>query len=183
MEPSDAELARAIGAPERSPAWAEAELYRRFARRIELYGLRHLGTRAAAEELVQDVLLRVLQALRAGRLQDPAKLASFVLGTCRNVTFDTRRTVRRQRKLAEDSAALETDSMPPSLSEADVLRLLGCMRQLAEREASVVRMSFWEDRSAEEIATSLGLTAGNVRVIRHRALAKLAATMNPEADA
>jgi DNA-directed RNA polymerase specialized sigma24 family protein len=34
-------------------------------------------------------------------------------------------------------------------------------------------MSFWEDQSAEEIGERVGASAGNVRVIRHRALAKL----------
>ena len=49
--------------------------------RIRLYGLRHLRSATAADDLVQQVLLNLLEALRAGRLREPDKLAQFVLGT------------------------------------------------------------------------------------------------------
>ena len=44
---------------------------------------------------------------------------------------------------------------------------------MAERERSVLLMTFYEDRQADDVARLLGLTAGNVRVIRHRALGRL----------
>ena len=181
MDPhcSDAELVRHIAAAGSETARAEAVLYQRFAARIELYGRRHLGV-SAAQDLVQQVILRVLVAIRAGRLRAPEALPSFVLGTCRNVSWDTRRTERRQDALAleeELSAQLPEGSADAPeqrwLEQSDVVRLFRCMGGLPEREASVVRMSFWEDQSAEEIGERVGASAGNVRVIRHRALAKL----------
>jgi RNA polymerase sigma-70 factor (ECF subfamily) len=45
--------------------------------------------------------------------------------------------------------------------------------QLAERERSVLLMSFFDDRGADELARDLGLSPGNVRVIRHRGLDRL----------
>jgi RNA polymerase sigma-70 factor (ECF subfamily) len=36
-----------------------------------------------------------------------------------------------------------------------------------------VALSFQQDRTAEEVAERLGTTAGNVRVLRHRAVAAL----------
>ena len=77
---NDAELVRQVGAGDRE---AEAELCRRMGPRIRLYGLRHLRDAHAAEDLTQQVLITTLEALRAGRLREPEKLASFVLGTCR----------------------------------------------------------------------------------------------------
>jgi RNA polymerase sigma-70 factor (ECF subfamily) len=155
-------------------------LYRRFARRIELYGLRHLRSAAAAADLVHEVLVKVLEAIRAGRLEEPDKLASFVLGTCRNVVLDTRRAEQRQRRLG-DALPVDTATAPPDLASSDVARLFGCLGRLPEREATVVHMSFFEDRGAEEIAERLALTPGNVRVIRHRALIRLAGCVDPEA--
>ena len=38
-------------------------------------------------------------------------------------------------------------------------------------------MSYFDDRSSEEIASRLELAAGNIRVIRHRALAKMQSCM------
>lgn len=177
LEASDAELVRLIQAGA-GAAPAEDALYHRFARRIELYGLRHLASREAARDLVQQVMLAVLSALRAGRLQNPESLASFVLGTCRNVSSEARRRERRQDQIARAGAGVADVALPPSLDEQDVVRLFCCMAELAEREATVVRMSFWEDREADEIGASVGASGGNVRVIRHRALVKLAACMN-----
>lgn len=183
MDPElpEAELARRIASSldPAGAAEAEAAFCRRFAPRIELYGLRHLGSPAAAQDLVQDVLMRTLEAIRAGRLENPALLASFVLGTCRNVTWDRRRGEQRQRKL-ESEAGVEATAELPALTGTDVMRLYNCLGQLQEREAQVIRMSFLEDREPEEIGTRLDLSLGNIRVIRHRALAKLSLCLNPE---
>jgi RNA polymerase sigma-70 factor (ECF subfamily) len=174
---SDAELAALVASRE---GRAEAQLFLRFAPRIELYGLKHLGSRAAADDLVQQVMLRVIEAVRAGRLEEPEKLTSYVFGTCRNVTWDLRRAARREQRLEREATTLDASVGPPSLGEQDVARLFTCLNTLSEREATIVRMSFFEDRSADDIGIRLGLTAGNVRVIRHRALAKLAARLHPE---
>jgi RNA polymerase sigma-70 factor, ECF subfamily len=45
----------------------------------------------------------------------------------------------------------------------------------------VVLMTFFADKSGDEVAKELGLSAGNVRVVRHRALARLRACMGEEA--
>jgi len=42
----------------------EVELFRRMAPRIRLYGLRHLRDEHAAEDLVQQVLVITIEALR-----------------------------------------------------------------------------------------------------------------------
>ena len=98
----DADLARAIaGSATAIDAAAEAEFCRRFAPRVRLYGLRHLRDRHAAADLVQQVLMMTLERLRAGKLRDPERLASFVLGTCRMVVMDQRRGAARRGALLE----------------------------------------------------------------------------------
>ena len=52
-------------------------------------------------------------------------------------------------------------------------RLAGCLGALPERERTVVVLSFYAERSAAEIADELTSTPGNVRVVKHRALAHL----------
>jgi RNA polymerase sigma-70 factor (ECF subfamily) len=159
---------------------AEAELFRRYGGRVQLYGLKHLRSQAAADDLVQLVMLRVLEAIRAGRVEDPANLASFIFGTCRHVSWDLRRADQRQRKIEDANQGLRAHVAPPDHSERDVARLFGCLGKLPEREAMVLRMSFMEDRDAAEICERLGTTAGNVRVLRCRALAKVADCMGEE---
>lgn len=176
-EPTDAELARAIADGSERAADAEALLCRRYAPRVALYGWKHLKSRSAADDLAQQVLLKVIEALRAGRLEDTENVSSFIFGTCRHVSWDMRRSIGRDRKLEQVSSHSTTQVEPPLHSERDVLRLFHCLSGLPEREATIVRMTFMEDRDSEDIAQRLELSAGNVRVIRCRALAKVATCM------
>jgi RNA polymerase sigma-70 factor, ECF subfamily len=172
-DPPDVDIARRIAGGGPDAEAAESALYRRFAMRVRLYGKRHLRDDQAAQDLVQLVLVRVLEALRSGRVEKPESIASFVLGTCRNVTQDLRRGERRQRAIESEALAMHVVASPPTTSEHDVVQLFMCMQQLPERDNQVIRMTFMEDRDTDEVARRLGLTEGNVRVVRHRALAKL----------
>src|SRR5258708_19216432 len=110
-ELNDADLVQQIGLG--NDRAAEAELFHRMAPRIRLYGLRHLRDEHAADDLTQEVLITTLEALRAGRLREPEKLASFVLGTCRMTVLDLRRnTQRRQRLLDQFGPDLLTPVQP-----------------------------------------------------------------------
>jgi RNA polymerase sigma-70 factor (ECF subfamily) len=154
---------------------SESELCRKYAGRIRGYGLRHLRDQAGAEDLVQHVLLIVLQAVREDRAGDPARLDGYVLVTCRNCVMDMRRGDSRQRRVAaQASEGLPTD-YEPTWEATDTRRVEHCLRQLEARERAIVLATFVQDRDADEIASTMQLTPGNVRVIRHRALARLQA--------
>jgi len=175
----DAALARRIigCAPGRDAA-AEAEICRRLGPRIRLYGLKHLRQEAAAADLMQDVLVMVLQKLREGAVREPERLASFVLGTARQMVVDRRRSGRRRGRILE---AFPVDLIPPDEEAADPIdteRLGQCLAALPERERAVLVMTFYDDRSADAVASELGISAGNVRVIRHRGLERLRGCMN-----
>ena len=174
----DGTLARAVGpgarpVPDLDRAEAEAELCRRFAPRIRLYGLRHLRDPHAAADLVQQVLVTTLERLRAGEIREPERIASFVLGTCRMTALDMKRSAARRQALLETWGAVEEAVQAAEPRPLDEARLAHCLEALAERERSVIVLAFAGDKSAEETGAELGLTAGNVRVIRHRALARL----------
>jgi len=79
---SDETLARRIAFGGQGSTDAEqAELYRRFAPRVRLYGRRHLRSGAAADDLAQEVLLLTIERLRAGEVRRPEEIGSFILGT------------------------------------------------------------------------------------------------------
>jgi len=174
MAANDADVVRALS---EIPSEAEAELCRRMAPRVRLYGLRHLRDEQAAADLTQQVLIIMLEALREGRVEDAEKLASFVLGTCRMVILDMRRGASRRAKLLQQYAREAAMTMPRPLIPPDLGRLAECLTQLAERERSIVVMAFYDERSSEEVAGSFGLSTANVRQIRHRALTKLRGCM------
>jgi RNA polymerase sigma-70 factor (ECF subfamily) len=182
-DPEDAALARRIlQAGPRLDSAAEAELYRRLAPRVRLYGLRHLRDPHAAHDLMQQVLLMTLERLRAGKLREPERIASFVLGMSRMVVLEIQRgTWRRETLLQIYGDTPEAVEAPEPLS-LDTDRLAACLDRLAERERSVVALTFFADKSGDDVARELELSPGNVRVIRHRALARLRECMGGEAS-
>lgn len=168
---TDADLVRSIMAG--SAREAEAELCRRMAPRVRLYGLRHLRNDQAAADLMQQVLVIMLESLRAGRVKDPEQIASFVLGTCRLTVLDIRRGTRRRDALLQEYARAHVRAYEQPLEPLDSTRLHHCLQRLPERERSVVVMTFYQEENSEAVAATLGLTSANARVIRHRALGRL----------
>ncbi|MGE5140774.1 MAG: RNA polymerase sigma factor [Rudaea sp.] len=171
IELSDAELVQQIGSG--GDRQAEAELFRRMAPRIRLYGLRHLRDVHAADDLTQQVLITTLEALRAGRLREPEKLASFVLGTCRMTVLDLRRNAQRKDRLLEKFRADLLAPVQLSIPLLDHDQLTRCVQNLKERERAVVVMTFSDEQSGADVASFLGVSEANVRVIRHRAIHQL----------
>jgi RNA polymerase sigma-70 factor (ECF subfamily) len=150
----------------------EAELYRRYAPRVRLYGRRHLENDAAADDLAQDVLLLTIERLHAGQVHRPAEIGSFILGTSRMMAHSERRTARRREALAARFVDTATVA-PPFVVTVDAPRVAECLRALAERERLVVLLTFYADREAPRIAEDLGVSPGAIRTIRHRAMARL----------
>lgn len=169
----DGELARAIAsAPPGVAAVEEAELYRRFAPRVRLYGLKHLRDQAAADDLTQQVLLVTIEKLRAGEVRNPDEIGSFVLGTSRMLAGAARRKARRREALTAMFHLPELYAEPAGSSD-DLTRVERCLHSLPERDRRVLVLTFYVERTSPEIAGELGVTPNVVRVTRHRALERL----------
>jgi len=170
---SDGELARRVAASGGGAAEAEGELCRRLAPRVRLYCLRHLRDAAAADVLVQDVLVLTLERLRAGRVREPDRLASFVFGACRLVVRNQRRGRRRREDLLGRFAfAFPRETTTDTLT-LDRGRLRDCLAKLAEKERTVLVLTFYAEQPSAEIAARLGTSTENVRTVRHRAFGRL----------
>lgn len=169
-----AELACRIvqAAPQRAPD-AEAEFYRRMAPRVRRYGLRHLRDADAAADLMQQVLLFAIERLRGAAVREPQRVVSFVFGVCRLTLLDMRRGQQRRDELLERHRELLQIADIAVAPRHDHQRVANCLDRLSERERSVIVQSFYEEKAADEVAGALGLSAGNVRVIRHRGIRRL----------
>jgi RNA polymerase sigma-70 factor, ECF subfamily len=156
-------------------ARAEAELCARYQRRVYLYGVRHMRDVNAAEDFVQDVLATVIERVRAGALNDPAKLGSFVLGTCRMHAVGRKRSASRRARIL----ALYADPRTPegtssaAVETADLPRVRECLARLADRDRTVLLLTFYAELDAAALGHELGVEASHARVIRLRALARL----------
>jgi RNA polymerase sigma-70 factor, ECF subfamily len=171
---SDGDLARAITAGAGTADAAETELYRRFAPRVRLYGVRHLRDEDAARDLMQEALLLTIEKLREGAVRDMDMIGSFILGTSRMLAVNLKRRERRREALLE-TFPIEHPAVSAAPAAMDEHELEGCLSTLAERERTIVLLTFYGERSSREIAQTLGLSEGNVRVIRSRAIDRLRA--------
>jgi RNA polymerase sigma-70 factor (ECF subfamily) len=167
----DAALARRITAGR--DVGAESLLCRRLFPRIRAYGLRHLRDDAAASDLAQHVLVIVVEALREGRVDDSDRLSAFVMGTCRNTVLDWRKVEGRRAALLERFGPPVAQAAETDTNAVDAGKLAQCLEGLALRHRTIVLLTYFADRDGDDIAKELGMSVGNVRVARHRALGQL----------
>ncbi len=156
-------------------------LVRELAPRARLYGLRHLRSEAAADDLAQTAMVIMIESLRAGKIRELDRLPSFVLGTCRMLALEWKRGEGRRRALREvfaEDLAPEALRAPTTIDDA---RLGTCLDALGEKPRTIVVLTFYEELDADQIGRQLGMAAGAVRVARHRALAQLATCLGAAA--
>jgi len=170
---TDGQLAsRIAGAGASAASEEEAELCRRFERRVVYFARRRMASDDLARDLAQDTLLLTLQKLRAGEVRDPDRIGAFILGVARTLSISAWRRDAPTEPLDEAGARVATaaDERGDPIAGPKVA---ACLEALPEKYRTVVMLSFYAERTSTEVAKSLGTTSTNVRVIRHRSLALL----------
>ena len=154
---------------------AFARLFDHFAPRVKAY-IRRLGAEpAAAEDLVQDVMLTVWR--RAGQF-DPSKagVATWVFTITRNRRIDV---IRRERRPEPDpnDPALVPDREPEAdaalAQKQDGARLRRAVAELPDEQARLLQLAYFEDKSQTVIADELDLPLGTVKSRIRLAMTKL----------
>ena len=140
---------------------------------------------ADAFDVVQEAFGRFLQLDDAARLTDAPEEAQRVLaGIVRNLARNARRLAAEARPHDSDPALLDGLAAPePNVEELlgaaeERLRLQGCVASLADLQRAVVTLRMLEELDGDDVAATLGITAGHVAVLLHRAKANLAACMS-----
>lgn len=169
-----------------------SELSDRFRERLRYFAARRLRDRDAAEDVAQEVLRRTLEALRAGRVENQEALPAFLFQTARNVCMQWGRSEGRKGRAFDRLESQSTEADPADDPLAGLIsaerreKVRAAFEQLGSGEREVLSLSYVEGLDAAEIATRLHLTAGAVRVRRHRALHRLAeildVTKRPERE-
>lgn len=158
----------------------EADLVQQFWGRLRVFSGRRLGDATLAEDVAQETLRRVVEALRAGRVRDEAALPAFVFETARHICQQHARTAGREaRALArlERGAAPEPrwpDALTALITAERRFAVRRALSRLTPEEQGLLAGFYYEQLEAEELARRLGTTAGAVRVRKHRALKRLA---------
>ena len=121
-----------------------------------------------AEEVCHETLLRVMQAIRNGKLQDEAALPGFVVGTARNVIMEVRRKESRTAPLGERDVA--EDHQESQVDHTVRKAMQQVFAKLKPREREVLQLAYLEELPKEEIAARIGVDPERVRLVKSRAL-------------
>ena len=135
---------------------------------------RMLGDRSSAEDLVQEVFIRILKYRRTYR--DEGRFQTWMFHIARNVRIDHVRK-RRPDQLTADLPEPATDAGHATAVEAaqDIERLRQALTRLPDDRRELIVLARYRGLSHDEIATVLRVDAGTVRVRLHRALKELRA--------
>jgi RNA polymerase sigma-70 factor (ECF subfamily) len=175
-QPSDSEGDRAGEDLDRGALWS------RFHARLLILGMRRLGSRADAEDMAQDALQRVTKALDEDRVRDPNALPAFVYQTAIHVCQQSLRKRYRERRALEGFArSLDEGGVAHALTDLideerrRVVRL--ALQALGRDDRELLEQLYARDADPDELAARLGISAGALRVRKHRALQRLSAAL------
>ena len=177
--PADADLLRRVRAHE--PA-ALAELYDRYAPRLYAYLYRRLGDQALAEDLVSDVFVRALEALRRDQFAATA-LQAWLYRLAHNRLIDHYRQAGPAAPQALDPTAPAGEDVPAAAADAaEQGAVRAALLRLTAEQQQIITLRFGEGLSAPAVAAALGKPETAIRSLQHRALAALRRLLREDDD-
>jgi len=159
------------------------ELVRRHANTVNAAVRSVLGRTEGAEDVTQEVFLRVYEA-RERYVPGPAAFRTWLLRIARNAALNQRRrsSIRRARTL-EDAGDVHTDDPGPMTAlehRLDIEAVKEAVEKLPSSEREVVALRFREGLSYEEIGLVTGSGAAALKQKTFRALKRLRALLGAE---
>jgi RNA polymerase sigma-70 factor, ECF subfamily len=152
------------------PPDAIDQLYHRYAGRIYGFGVRLLGDRQLAEELVQETFVRLW---RSAASFDPKRgtVTAFVLTMARRIAIDLwRRPSSRPFEPESPDSAAPGDQYDTVLTAVAVNE---AMTTLSPQHREVLELSYRGDLTQADIASILGIPVGTVKTRSYYALRAL----------
>ena len=157
-------------------AVAFEQLYRITASKLMSISFRMCRDRAAAEDILQDVYLRVWN--RASSF-DPARgsAIAWLAMIARNRAIDWLRLKSVQISEESDEGLQIADGLPLALDcmiiSSDHLTLVACLDKLEERQRDAIRAAFYSDDTYADIARRHGVPLGTVKSWIRRGMIRL----------
>ena len=153
------------------------EIYRRYGRFVYSLALRILGTAEEAEDLTQDIFLKLWQ--KNSYRADRGSLGTYLTLVTRSRAIDRVRSsgarYRLMRRWDTASAAVSPDNTPleqATLGEQSQ-RVREALEELAQPEKEVLEIAYYEGLSQSQIARRLDIPLGTVKSRSRQALRKL----------
>ena len=149
---------------------------------VSIYRLMYskVGNKADAEDLTSQVFVGALPHLRARA--SSGEIHGYLVATARTVLAEhwRRRLGHPLTVLNEDTHQLADVTADPRATDP-LPRIRRILASLPANYRRILELRFLEQRSVRDVADTMGLSQGNVRVLQHRALRR-AAELGTEVD-
>jgi RNA polymerase sigma-70 factor (ECF subfamily) len=152
-------------------------LFERYHRGVYQFCLRMTRNPEHAEDVVQEVFMKVLK--KAGSFRHDGTFKGWLFNIARNATLDYLRNNRRHRNMVPmddyaESKLVDTQSAELAAAGAQKINLLEkALAMLPEQFQEVIWLGRFEFGTFEELAQALGCKTGTARVRMHRAMQQL----------
>jgi RNA polymerase sigma-70 factor (ECF subfamily) len=141
------------------------------------YVLSLMGEPALAEDVLQEVFLRVYRKLRW--LRTPELFRPWAYRIASRETFKHLRRERRWTDQVRDEAVLESRPAPPAqLTPEDVTRLPEMVAAVSPASRAVIVLHYLHEMKLDEVAEVLGIGLGTVKSRLAYGLATLRRLLN-----
>lgn len=172
--PADDAIAKLIQAGRAGEAFERlVPAYRR-----RVFGLAYslLRDRAAAEDLAQEVFVKLWQALP--KYDGRAQLSTWIYAITRNAAISALRSRRRNLSTSDPAVLGEVEAVAAPPAAQDDPALWRQVEALPEKQRQAVILYYQDERPVEEVAQMMGLPVNTVKTHLHRARASLAAALS-----
>jgi RNA polymerase sigma-70 factor, ECF subfamily len=156
-------------------------VYAEHGRALLAFTTRLLGDRAAAEDVVQEVLVRAWQhsdVLTNGR----GSVRSWLLTVARNLVTDRVRAQRARPSEVEEDAAPPVSTGDHADRVVDALTVLPALERLSPDHRDVLAEVYFRGRTLPEAAEVLGVPPGTVKSRSYYALRALRTALGPTVE-
>jgi len=169
------EIERQVRAIEKGDPEAEQAFVARYMRPVRAMLLARSRNPDLAADLLQDVMIEAICALRRGQLRDSAKLTQFVMGITRNLLNNHFRSSIRSPESLElpddlPDLARATDSMEEQEQQTQAMDAISSLDPV---DKTILQMTLVEDLKPGVIAKRLGLSSDVVRQRKVRAIRRV----------
>lgn len=168
----DAAAAELVPRAKDGDADAQDALLRRCHATVFRWALLHTGDADDAEDVVQEVLVRLVTKLH--RYAGGARFTTWLYQVTRNAALELHRRTASRRRLGDawrrDHGDTGMEAAPAAAEEAEVLlEILELYRALPARQREIFQLADLEEVAIPEIAARLAVSPVTVRVHLHRA--------------
>ena len=146
---------------------AVSQLLERHTRRVRDYVRMMVKDNDVADDLTQEVLIKVVKVLDEGRYTDKGRFLPWVLRIARNRVFDYFRAQKQVKSVNESSVGFDIlgnkNFAEPSIEESIILdqqaeEIRALVEELPDEQREVVKMRYYEGLSFKEIAEQTGVS-------------------------